>query len=487
MGVDPQGNAVLGTLLAELAWSPTQLTEAVNSLLGPGYVARSTVSDWVHCGRLPRHPLPTVVAHLISDTLDREVSLDELWSGRAQPAELWVPADAGMAVPWTPAGTVEVLDDWLRHTGGSIEMDRRIFLAVSGASLTAPAWAYADHLATRIGSFAAVANTGRTTITVTPAMVDAISATTAGIRNLGDAEGGHEDNLHLAHHHLTYVAKLLRQARFTTNTVAKRLLAEWGQLAQQAGWLAHDTGKHGLSQRYFTSGLHAAHTASDRSVGVYLLVCMSSCSVHRGRLADGIEMGRAARDAVELANAAHEAARSTPASVRALAASRFALAQAAVGNARGFHTAADEARALLDEPGAADSPPYLAWFGSASLDSQLAQGALTLAGVTSRNSSGLLDTAESVLGRTATDPTSTPRNAVFHAAWLARAHVAADDLERAAPAGLTALRRLPTVRSRRCALILRRLEADLAALPPTRRPAPIRELQDRLRATHAAA
>ena len=45
-----------------------------------------------------------------------------------------------------------------------------------------------------------------------------------------------------------------------------------------------------------------------------------------------------------------------------------------------------------------------------------------------------------------------------------------------------ALNRLSTVRSRRCALVLRRLEADLAALPPTHRPAPIRSLHDQLRA-----
>ncbi|MGH3972721.1 MAG: hypothetical protein ACRDS9_05280, partial [Pseudonocardiaceae bacterium] len=311
MGVDQQGNAVLGALLGELAWSPSLLAEAVNGLLGPGYVARGTVSDWLHRDRLPREPLPTVVAHLISDRLGREVSLDQLWSGRAQPAEFWIPADTGMDLPWTPVGTVGVLDDWLGHTGGSIGMDRRFFLAVSGGALTAPAWAYVDHLSARGGSFAALADTGRS-ITVTSAMGDAIAATTAGIRNLGDAEGGHEDNLRFVHHHLTWVGKLLRQARFTTGAVADRLLAEWAQLAQLAAWMAHDAGRHGLSQRYFTSGLHAAHTAGDRSVGVYLLACKAQTQVNQGRLGDGVDLGRAARDAVELANAAHEAARSTP-------------------------------------------------------------------------------------------------------------------------------------------------------------------------------
>jgi hypothetical protein len=183
------------------------------------------------------------------------------------------------------------------------------------------------------------------------------------------------------------VAKLLRQARFTNAAVADRLLAEWAQLSQVAGWLAHDTGEHGQSQRYFTSGLHAAHTGGDRSVGVYLLVNMSGTAVHRGRLADGIDLGRAARDAVELANAAHEAARTTPAAVRALAASRFALAHAAAGNTRGFHVAADEARALLDTPGALGTrPSYLTWFGPGALEGELAQSALTLASATSRQS-----------------------------------------------------------------------------------------------------
>ncbi|MGH3771175.1 MAG: hypothetical protein ACRDRW_07240 [Pseudonocardiaceae bacterium] len=485
VGADQRGNAVLGALLGELGWSPNHLAGAVNGLLGPSSVARSTVSDWLNQDRLPRGPLPTVVAHLISDTLDRDVSVDELWAGRAQPAEFWVPADHGLHLPWTAAGTVEVLDDWLRHTGGSIGMDRRVLLAVSGASLTAPAWGYVDHLGIRGDSFAALAN-NRRSITITSPMVDAVAATTTALRNLGNAEGGHEDNLRFVHHHLTWVSKLLRQARFTSGSVANRLLAEWAQLAQLAAWLANDASQYGLSQRYFTSGLHAAHTSGDRSVGTYLLADMSQTRVNQGRMNDGVDLGRAARDAIELANAAYEAAKSTPPAVRALASSGLAKAQAAVGNAHGFHAAADEARALLDTPGALDArPPYLTWFGPTELESQLAQSTLTLAEVSSRDSRHLLEAADTVLSRTATHPVSTPRNAVFHAALLSRAHVAANDLDRAVPAAQTALRHLPAVRSRRCELVLRRLEDDLAALPPARRPAAVRSLHDQLRATHA--
>ncbi|MGH8922446.1 MAG: hypothetical protein ACRD0H_29600 [Actinomycetes bacterium] len=89
--------------------------------------------------------------------------------------------------------------------------------------------------------------------------------------------------------------------------------------------------------------------------------------------------------------------------------------------------------------------------------------------MSSRDCRRLLDAADTVLSRTVADPAGTPRNAVFHAALLSRAHVAADNLDRAVPAAQTALRRLPTVRLRRCTLILHRLEHDLAALPPSRR------------------
>ena len=88
-------------------------------------------------------------------------------------------------------------------------------------------------------------------------------AGTTGIRNLGDTEGGNIDNLRFLHHHLLWVTKLLRQGRFTSTAVADRLLTEWAQLAQLGAWMAHEAGQHGLSQRYFTSGLHAAHTGEN--------------------------------------------------------------------------------------------------------------------------------------------------------------------------------------------------------------------------------
>jgi hypothetical protein len=92
------------------------------------------------------------------------------------------------------------------------------------------------------------------------------AVTTAGVCN------GNNDNLRFLHHHLLWVTKLLRQGRFTSSAVANRLLTEWVQPAQLGAWMAHEVGQHGLSQRYFTSGLHGSrrkrhgfHAASDEA------------------------------------------------------------------------------------------------------------------------------------------------------------------------------------------------------------------------------
>ncbi len=48
---------------------PPQMVTAVNQLLGQGYLSRSTVSEWMHAGHVPREPLPAIVAQLLSDHL----------------------------------------------------------------------------------------------------------------------------------------------------------------------------------------------------------------------------------------------------------------------------------------------------------------------------------------------------------------------------------------------------------------------------------
>src|SRR5262249_16397713 len=133
-------------------------------------------------------------------------------------------------------------------------------------------------------------------------------------------------------------------------------------------------------------------------------------------------------------------------------------------------------------------PHYLTWFGPSFLEGTLAQGALTLAGVSSRASHRLLDDADTALSRTATDPASTPRRAVFSAALLSRPHLPPDNLHRAAPpAAPPPPPPLPPAPPPPPPLTPHPLKDALPAPPPPRRPAAVRSLHDQLRSWSSAA
>jgi hypothetical protein len=129
-------NETLTRLLADLSWSAERLACEINRLLGAGAVASTAPYHWLKGGRPRREEVRSAAVFALSQASGRPVTVAELWPDSAlQPSHL-IPAVVGMEVPWTLAGTVMVAHDWL--LGGL--MDRRAFLAVTGAALTSMAW-----------------------------------------------------------------------------------------------------------------------------------------------------------------------------------------------------------------------------------------------------------------------------------------------------------------------------------------------------------
>lgn len=62
-------NEQLRSCLDELGWSPKTLARKINKTFGDGSVAESAPYHWRDRGRLPRAPLPTVVAHVLSEAV----------------------------------------------------------------------------------------------------------------------------------------------------------------------------------------------------------------------------------------------------------------------------------------------------------------------------------------------------------------------------------------------------------------------------------
>ncbi len=148
-----------------------------------------------------------------------------------------------MDLPWSRTGTMGLLDDWVRAG----LLDRRHFLAVSGAAVTSIAAGYPA--TAEPGRLASALDRGR----ADNPLLDQIEHSIPLLQRLDDANGG---GAHLAYvgAQLRAVALLLREGGHT-GFVEVRLFAALAELAQLAGWMAFDAGKHGLAQRYLFTAL----------------------------------------------------------------------------------------------------------------------------------------------------------------------------------------------------------------------------------------
>ncbi|MEE1797512.1 hypothetical protein PUR57_02225 [Streptomyces sp. JV176] len=444
-------NGQLDSYLKLLRWSPARLAHVINTLLGPGYVARTTVADWIAKGRIPRDPLPTVTAHVLAEALGRPVPLNHLWGpGMRRSSSTWVRADDGLPPPTAPGATVETATQWVIQDGG--DMDRRTFLAISGAAFTGPA--FTDTAAAHASSVPTT--TSLRDSVVTPAIADALGATVDAIRHLDDVEGGDHSTLRHARRQFTGVADYVRANHYTDAATRTRTISLWAQLAQSVGWMAMDAGLHGLAQRYFLTGLTAAHESGDPGLVSHIHGCLTYQAITLGRL----------RDAIDLANAGIATARNAPPAVRALAAARHAHAHAALGDIHGLRQSTTEARRHLDHPEALDSrPPWLYWL----TDLSVVTGQSLIVAAFAGNSAdphraALLTEADPLItGWLGTHAERTEdRDALLHGTWLARSYLRRDDVEQTLNTATSLLQYASTVRSAQVRSILLDLEGDLA-------------------------
>ena len=229
------GNEVLAALLMELGWSPRALARRINRVSGVGTVAETAPYHWRDAGRVPRPPLPALAAWVLSRELGRPVTIAELWQGHAADSPLTLPADVEMDQPWTRAGALSIIDDWVM----SGLLDRRLFLTVSASALTALASGYP---ASAPGSLPRALD-GQ------PAghpLLDQIEQSIPLLQRLDDANGG---GTHLAYVGAQFraVALLVRQGGHP-DPVDRRLFAALAEIGQLAGWMAVDAGRKSRSR-----------------------------------------------------------------------------------------------------------------------------------------------------------------------------------------------------------------------------------------------
>jgi hypothetical protein len=434
-------NETLGQLLAGLSWSGERLAREICRVLGTGAVHPTAPYKWLKGHQPRRDEVRQATAFVLSQASSQLITVSELWPGCAPRESLLVPAVVGMEVPWTLAGTLAIIHDWL--LGGL--MDRRVFMAVGGSALTQLAWTAVNTEPARLAAALGGGQVGAT-------LIEQVEETIPQLRQLDDQQGGGGASLFYVHAQFQAVGQLLKTADYG-GQVTRRLLVALAELGQLAGWMAADAERHGLAQRYYLTALRAAHNAGDKALGAHALGAMACHAASCEQAADAISLGTAA---VEMAHR-------SPATVQALATSRLAYGYALVGDAERFHAAHGRARELAEHP-TGHQPRWAYYVSPQFADTNGGFYQVSLGMACSRNSRRHFGNAVTLLTPSATAPDYwSPRDAILTDTALATAYLGRGELEQACEVGRTALERLPQVNSPRCLTDLRRLAGELRA------------------------
>lgn len=446
----PEGpNLQLATCLDELGWSPKVLARKINRTFGDGTVSESAPYHWRDQGALPRSPLPTAVAHVLSQELGRTVTVEWLWQARSTPSPVLMPADSELARPWTARELGGIVEDWV----ASGLRDRRRFLAASGSALLALVSQYVDGSAGRGGL------TGRVSQpTGSDPLIDQVEQNLPLLQLLDDEHGGAR---HLAYVGAQFraVALLLHEGGHSAYATT-RLFHALGEVGQLAGWMAFDAGDHGLAQRYLVTALRAAHQVNDRPLAAHILADLAFQAAGREHPADAVALGEAAARTSEGA----------PNGVRASVLSRLAYAYATAGRTTDFDRIRETARELVESSAPDGSEPrWMYYLTGNHLDCQAGYALIHLGRV--RHGEGATAQGRRFVTRgtalLATGAHEAPlddpsqRRALFEGAWLALGYTSSGETELACQIATTATQRLATVRSPRSTAVLQQLAGDL--------------------------
>jgi tetratricopeptide (TPR) repeat protein len=312
------------------------------------------------------------------------------------------PATTGLDQLWHNAELAGVFEEVTRTLTGSV--DRRRFLAVSGASLAAAhAWLIAEPA--RLSA----ALSGKT---VDASVVADLNASVDTLRRLDDKLGG-QAVYGMVVEQLRLTTGLLRNGAYSSEN-GRALYASAAELARLAGWTVGDAGDRGAAQRYYLVGLRAAHEANDPGIAANILRCMAHQSRSSGDPATAVDLLRSAR----------KGARGRLSHIEeAVIAAHLARSYGRMGDQRAALSAADDAYSEFGQATRADDPPYLYWVGPQEISHSV--GTALLHTGDAKGAISHLSTALELA------PTAMPRDRIEHQARLALAYAMSGDTDAA--------------------------------------------------------
>jgi hypothetical protein len=206
-------------------------------------------------------------------------------------------------------------------------MDRRGFLAMSGAALVAPAL-------------------GTSAPRVTDRSVDSIQALVVHLRDMDNQLGGPRVTYREP---LRLIQGMLADGTYTDG-VGRRLHGVAAELLRLCGWVAYDSNQLAVAQRRWRAALASSKAAGDTAMGAHVIASMAGQALKEGDPRSALAMAEGARE--------HYAGDSPR--VRVRLGLQAAKGYAATGDAVRCRQTLDEAESLvsrLNEPG----PNWASW------------------------------------------------------------------------------------------------------------------------------
>jgi tetratricopeptide (TPR) repeat protein len=237
-------------------------------------------------------------------------------------------------------------------------------------------------------------------------LADRLETRVIELRHLDDVIGG-GDLFPIVSKELADVQGVVNSASYP-DRIRRRLLTVAGELAQLAGWVASDAGRHNEAQRIYLDGVRAAKCAHDRPLAAQLLSSLSYQIANVG----------AAHDAALLARSAVTGAGDASPVVRALLWERVAWASARSRDDTGTRHALD----AVDDAFEARSPEviepeWVYWLDRGEIDVMTGRCLIEL---------GSPDAAEPLLANAISSyNTDHTREIALYLSWLAKAYARA--------------------------------------------------------------
>lgn len=388
-------------------------------------------------GERPRDPVPEVILEVFSERTEAPLTLSDL--GLDKPAAERVRWDG----PWLLAQTVGELITFAR---GDLMLGRRhaelrpqeMLEGQELLSIVQP-WSTTTAASAGIGI-----RKGRGRRRIGHEEVVQIRAAIEAFRSLDNAYGGGLTRE-------AVIGQLIATVSLVEDTtyaeeVGRKLITGVGDLAAVAGWMCHDVSMHAAAQRYFLLALRAAKEADDPNLGAHVLSCIARQAGHLGRPGDALELIHLARY-----GARHTATPTIDALLHSLEARYYAM----MGRWKELDRSAGQAEAAFADRDPAQDPAWVAYFDTSEYYATLGICHQIAARTSAPGQARLaIDMIGHALARR--DPVRV-RSRAFDHLGLARAYLAAGEVESAEAAGTTALELTSKVSSARLRDRLREL------------------------------